>query len=274
MKTKSRNLLISVLIVFAMLFTVFAISPLTASARAYPDPTKIPAETIYVGGVALNAGQYVKNGETTATTGEPAEDASGFAWYTEDGTLVLVDYTYQGKGYEYSSGNYALIYSTGMLYVTGGGVNTLKQTQSYNMGIYSVGSLTIAPMGTVNVKDYEGKIVVLNFWGTWCGPCVGELPEFDELATEYDGSVVFIAVHSVQQSDEAPEFIDSNYPDSKIKFAYDTPINSAIGAYFNVFGAKGYPTTLVLDKNGVITYKHTGQISGDILESEITKAIG
>jgi len=128
--------------------------------------------------------------------------------------------------------------------------------------------------GTVNVKDYEGKIVVLNFWGTWCGPCVGELPEFDELATEYDGSVVFIAVHSVQQSNKAPEFIDSNYPESKIKFAYDTPINSAIGAYFNVFGAKGYPTTLVLDKNGVITYKHTGQISGDILESEITKAIG
>jgi len=152
MKTKSRNLIISFLLTLAMLLGVFAMTPLTASARAYPDPTNFPAETIYVGGVALNAGQYVKNGETTATTGEPAEDASGFAWYDEYGTLVLVDYTYQGKGYEYSSGNYALIYSTGMLYITGGGVNTLKQTQSHNMGIYSVGSLTIATTGTLTIE--------------------------------------------------------------------------------------------------------------------------
>ena len=152
MKTKLRNLIISFLLTLAMLLGVFAISPMTASAMAYPDPTKLPAETIHVGDVALTAGQYVKNGETTATTGRPAEDASGFAWYTEDGTLVLVDYTYQGKGYEYSSGNYALIYSTGMLYVAGSGVNTLKQTQSYNMGIYSVGSLTIASTGTLEIE--------------------------------------------------------------------------------------------------------------------------
>ena len=162
MKTKSRNLIISFLLMIAMLLGVFAMTPLTANAAAYPDPTKFPAETIYVGGVALNAGQYVKNGETTATTGEPAEDASGFAWYTEDGTLVLVGYTYQGKGYEYSSGKYALIYSTGMLYVTGGGVNTLKQTQSGNMGIYSVGALTIAPMGTLTIESNNDSCLYSN----------------------------------------------------------------------------------------------------------------
>ena len=153
MKTKSRNLIISFLVMIAMLLGVFAMTPLTASAAAYPpDPTETPAETIYVGGVALQMDQYVMNGSSTAVDGMPADDASGFAWYTPDGTLILVDYTYQGKGYEYSSGNYALIYSTGMLYVTGGGVNTLKQTQSYNMGIYSVGSLTIATTGTLAIE--------------------------------------------------------------------------------------------------------------------------
>ena len=106
MKTKSRNLIVVFLMAIAMLLGVFATTPLTASAIA---SDKVPAETIYVGGVELGLGQYVKNGETTATTGEPAEDASGFAWYTETGTLVLVDYTYQGKGYEYSSGKYAHI---------------------------------------------------------------------------------------------------------------------------------------------------------------------
>ena len=153
MKTKSRNLIISFLLVIAMLFSVFAITSLTASAvSTTPDPTKLPAETIYVGGVALNAGQYVKNGETTATTGQPAEDTSGFAWHTPGGTLLLVDYTYTGKGYEYSSGNYALIYSTGTLHIALGGENTLKQTQSHNMGIYTVGALQIGNVGSLAIE--------------------------------------------------------------------------------------------------------------------------
>ena len=152
MKTKLRNLLISVLLMVAMLLGVFAITPLTAFAIAAPDPTKIHADKIYVGGVELGLGQYVKNGETTPIDGAPAEDATGFAFYTEGGTLVLVDYTYIGKGYEYSSGNFALVYSTGTLYVAGGGVNTLKQTQSYNMGIYSVGALTLSPSGTLTIE--------------------------------------------------------------------------------------------------------------------------
>ena len=166
---KTKKIAISILLVLAMVLGLLAVMPLTSSAASTtPDPTKIPAETIYVGGVALNAGQYVKNGETTATTGEPAEDESGFAWYTEFGTLVLVDYTYTGKGYEYSSGNYALIYSTGMLYITGGGVSTLKQTQSHNMGIYSVGSLTIATTGTLMIEGdncsclYSNNRIIFN----------------------------------------------------------------------------------------------------------------
>ena len=153
MKTKSRNLIISFLLTLAMLIGVFAITPLTASAvSTTPDPTKIPAETIYVGGVELNAGQYVKNGETTATTGQPAEDISGFAWYTPDYTLLLVGYAYTGKGYEYSSGNYALIYSTGTLHVALGGENTLKQTSSHNTGIYTVGALQIGNVGSLTIE--------------------------------------------------------------------------------------------------------------------------
>ena len=164
MKTKSRNLIVVFLMVFAFVCGVFAITPFTANAAAYPpDPTKIPAETIYVGGVELGFGQYVKNGETTATTGQPAEDATGFAWYTPDGAaLVLVDYAYTGRGYEYSSGKYALVYSTGTLRVSGNGVNTLKQTQSNNEGIYSVGALTLNTMGTLTIESNNGSCLYSN----------------------------------------------------------------------------------------------------------------
>ena len=150
MKTKLRNLLISFLVMIAMLFSVFVISPMTASAIA---SDKVPAETIYVGGVALNVGQYVKNGETTATTGEPSEDATGYAWYSDARILILKDYTYQGRGYEYSSGNYALVYSTGKLEVSLRGENTLKQTDFNNPeGIYSVGVLRIRNTGSLTIE--------------------------------------------------------------------------------------------------------------------------
>lgn len=150
MKTKSRNFLITILLAFMLVCSIFAISPLTASAIA---SDKVPAETIYVGGVALNAGQYVKNGETTATTGEPSEDATGFAWYSDARILILKDYTYQGRGYEYSSGNYALVYSTGKLEVSLRGENTLRQTDFNNpTGIYSVGVLRIRNTGSLTIE--------------------------------------------------------------------------------------------------------------------------
>ena len=150
---KTKKIAISILLVLAMVLGLLAVMPFAASAASTtPDPTKIPAETIYVGGVALNAGQYVKNGETTATTGQPVEDTSGFAWYMPDGTLLLVDYTYTGKGYEYSNGNYALVYSTGTLYIALGGENTLKQTSSYNTGIYTVGALQIGNIGSLTIE--------------------------------------------------------------------------------------------------------------------------
>ena len=149
MKTKSKNLIISFLLMIAMLLGVFAMTPLTAFAISNADK---PAETIYVGGVALNAGQYVKNGETTATTGEPAEDADGYAYYKADGTLLLASYSYEGNGYEYDSGMYAVIYSSGALSVELRGENVLKQTAEGKRGIFAVGNLEIDGVGSLSVS--------------------------------------------------------------------------------------------------------------------------
>lgn len=146
---KLKTLICFAVFAVAMLFSGFAISPMTAYAIA---SDKVSAETIYVGGVALDAGQYVKNGETTATTGEPSEDATGYAWYSDARILILKDYTYQGRGYEYSSGNYALVYSTGKLEVSLNGENTLKQTESNENGIYTVGALRIRNTGSLTIE--------------------------------------------------------------------------------------------------------------------------
>ena len=101
-----------------------------------------------------------------------------------------------------------------------------------------------------------GKVTIINFWGTWCGPCVAELPYFDEIAATYADKLTVIAIHSNQGIDTAPAYIQEHYPTSKIIFAKDNegtnPIN---GAFYAALGFNmTYPATVILDENGVILY--------------------
>ena len=101
-----------------------------------------------------------------------------------------------------------------------------------------------------------GKVTIINFWGTWCGPCVAELPYFDEVATLFADTVTVIAIHSNQGIDTAPAYIREHYPNSNIIFAKDNegtnPIN---GAFYTALGFNmTYPATVILDENGVILY--------------------
>jgi thiol-disulfide isomerase/thioredoxin len=130
-------------------------------------------------------------------------------------------------------------------------------------------TLTTVDGGTVSSADFPGKVVVINVWGTWCPPCRNELPDFDRIATEYDGEVVILAVHSNSGKSNAPSFINANFPDSKIVFAYDTPEES----YHSLIGGTVYyPRTVILDKEGVITYADDGAISYSYLKQLVTEA--
>ena len=128
--------------------------------------------------------------------------------------------------------------------------------------------------GTVSLNDFSGKTVVINFWGTWCGPCKAELPHFNELATEYKENVVFLIVHSVDEKEDAPNYINKNFPNSNMIFAYDLPLTAYVDKYFSLLGGSDYyPRTLVLDENGIITYTADGAISYDQLKSQIENAL-
>ena len=97
-----------------------------------------------------------------------------------------------------------------------------------------------------------GKITIVNFWGTWCTPCVNELPYFDQIATDYADSVDVIAIHTNMVNNTAPEFIGKYYPDSLITFATDYSIEGTEGYYTSLGGRGTYPYTVILDENGII----------------------
>ena len=119
---------------------------------------------------------------------------------------------------------------------------------------------------TINTEFYQGKVLVINFWGTWCGPCKAELPYFDQIADNYEGMVDVIAVHTVLDKDTAEAYIDTNFPSSNIKWVFDKPIDSTSDYYYKLFGGKGdYPMTVIIDRKGVIQYIIRGSVTYDEL---------
>ena len=106
--------------------------------------------------------------------------------------------------------------------------------------------------GQVLDPTATGKITVINFWGTWCTPCVNELPYFDRIAEEYADTVTVVAIHSAASRDTAPGYIAQYYPDSNMVFSWDGG-DGFTGEYYTALGGRGtYPYTVVLDENGII----------------------
>lgn len=161
----------------------------------------------------------------------------------------------------------ALIMAVGLISCDGDNVEPEKKAKlGTKVGdlCYSYDLELLLEEGTVNIEDHRGKVVVLNFWGTWCGPCKSELPHFDEVASEMADEVTVIAVHSVSAGRYTPEVYDvsEKHKNSKIIFAEDVAMGSGLDMYYNLVGAKTYyPYTLVLDADGIITYSSSGGLN-------------
>ena len=132
---------------------------------------------------------------------------------------------------------------------------------------------------TFNVTSNGGKITIINFWGTWCGPCVAELPHFDAIASEYADSVTVLAVHSNRLSSTATAYINENYPNSNIVFGKDFPNESGKmvdpEVYYTLLGGanNSYPMTVIVDQNGIIAAHYIGSITHEELVSDIEKLL-
>ena len=104
----------------------------------------------------------------------------------------------------------------------------------------------------------EGTLTVINFWGTWCGPCVEELPDFDRIAAEFPEAQV-VAVHSSFETEDVTAYLEREYPASSITFCHD---GEGEESYYTALGGKGtYPLTVIVGEDGVILARFVGAVS-------------
>lgn len=132
---------------------------------------------------------------------------------------------------------------------------------------------------TFNVLDNEGKLTVINFWGTWCGPCVQELPHFDKIASEYKDKVTVFAVHSNRLNNTATDFINQYYPNSNMIFGKDFPNESGKmvdpEVYYTLLGGSNnsYPMTLIVDEVGFVRAHYIGSVTHEELVTAIEELL-
>lgn len=121
-----------------------------------------------------------------------------------------------------------------------------------------------------NPTDNKGKVTVINFWGVWCPGCIKELPYFDQIASDLEGSVDVIAIHTFDQMSESDEYIEEHFADSKIKFGVDRLTvdgDTTSGEYlYTTLGGTGtYPITIIVDPNGEIFSLQQTELDYDTL---------
>jgi peroxiredoxin len=116
----------------------------------------------------------------------------------------------------------------------------------------------------VNLSDYKGKVVIIDFWATWCPPCRKGIPDFVELQSEYGEENLVVLGISVDQGDL------SVVPAFAKEYKINYPVLYATMEVVSTYGGvSGIPTTFIIDRDGKVRNRFVGYRPKNIFKSEI-----
>ncbi len=117
--------------------------------------------------------------------------------------------------------------------------------------------------GKVTLASLKGKVVIVDFWATWCGPCKESFPKLQELYTKYQASGVELV--GISEDDENQGIAAFGQAHGSVKFPIGWDSGKSIAGQYK---PPTMPTTFVVDKNGIVRFAHVGYHASDEAEME------
>jgi peroxiredoxin len=110
----------------------------------------------------------------------------------------------------------------------------------------------------VSLSDFKGKVILLNFWATWCGPCTGEMPSLNRLYASFKNDGFMVLAVSIDPSDKpVRSFVSSK------GITFPVLMDPEKEAYFDLYAVFALPTSFLIDRKGMIIAKVLGDREWD-----------
>ena len=133
------------------------------------------------------------------------------------------------------------------------GENTTKEKANYDMGLIALDG------SRASLAELEGKTIFMNFWATWCPPCIAEMPSISALYNDTkEGNVVFVMISQDNDSNKAREFIKQK--------KYDFPVYFLASPIPDAYRGRSIPRTYIISPDGYVAAKETGLTNYDTEE--------
>ena len=162
----------------------------------------------------------------------------------------------------------ALVVLPGCNRTAAGTLPANTQTETTGQVLYSAPDFTVYDKDNhpVKLSDFKGKPVVLNFWATWCGPCIQEMPHFQDQYQSGNAGVEFVMINLTDGTRETVSGVltflnDQGYT---LPVYYDTQSEAAM-----TYGLSSIPTTYFIDAEGYLVAGATGALNETQLQQGI-----
>ena len=120
---------------------------------------------------------------------------------------------------------------------------------------------------SITLSELQGKPVIINFWATWCGPCVKEMPAFERLKDDFGDKIGIIAVNCGDDAETVKDFVEEN--------GYTFPV--VLDEEYSIsmlYPTNSIPYTVVLDAEGKVAHISTGALDADTMYERYKEALG
>lgn len=121
---------------------------------------------------------------------------------------------------------------------------------------------------TVALKDFRGKVVMVEFWATWCGPCRMSMPLMESLQKEFASDMVLLAVNVQETREDVLDYVRAHGVHSRVLLDAEGSVGAA-------YGADSIPMQILIDRKGIVRHVQAGfgPDTASQLRSEIQKLV-